>query len=107
LTQDFRKQVYKFFEGFGYFVFFVSIFQFLESSPLELLALLVYLGGILLGSRLQSATLLAHSFIATTVFVLYLNFRYFADFITWPLALIFSGLILILGGYGFARMRKS
>ena len=101
----FREKVYRFFEGFGYFVFFVSVFQAGAGDPLEILALLVYLGGILLGTKLQSATILAHSFIATTMFILYINFTYFANLITWPLALILSGLILILSGYGFSRLK--
>lgn len=106
LAPGFRSKTYSFFEGLGYFILFSSVFGILLYTLFEILAILVYISGVFLGSYLKSKTIIVHSFIAITLFILYINFRYFADVISWPLALIFSGFILILSSYLFTKIRE-
>jgi hypothetical protein len=101
-----RNNTIKFFEGVGYGGFFYSWFMMVVDSPFEFTSLLVFAGGIILGSMNRIYSLLSFSFIALTMYIIYINTRYFSDIITWPIALIISGLVLIGSGYGFARLQS-
>ena len=106
LEIDFREKTYKFFEGVGYLAFFISLFGIVFDTPLEIVAVFTYITGIFLGSQIKSSSLLTFSFLAITSYILYVNGRYFTEFIGWPVGLMLSGFILILSGYIFSKMNK-
>jgi len=102
-----RRQTFKFFEGWGYLVLFVSIFGLFEGEGmLEAISAFIFILGIVIGSQIRSISLLTYGFIAVTLFILYVNLRYFAGVDYWPLALIFSGFILFLSSYLFSIVKK-
>jgi hypothetical protein len=102
-----RRQTFKFFEGWGYLVLFISIFGLFEGEGmLEAMSAFIFILGIVIGSQIRSISLLTYGFIAVTLFILYVNLRYFAGLDYWPLALIFSGFILLLSSYLFSIVKK-
>jgi hypothetical protein len=80
---------------FGAFGVLYGIFDFVESTPLELTFLLAAAGFVYLSVVVHSRTLL---FVATAAILSYTAWftgEYFADSVGWPIALIIFGLFLI------------
>ena len=73
---------------------------------LEALYIFPLISGVYIGVIMRKLEILVISFIATFLFITYINIQYFADAISWPISLILIGLSLIGLGYGFTRLKS-
>lgn len=77
-----------------------------DRPVLEALYVLPLMVEVYIGVVMKKLEILVISFFAIFLFITYINVRYFADAISWPLSLILIGATLIGLGYGFSKTKN-
>ncbi len=95
---------------FGFFginmILFTVWFKMFDSGLWEIFFLFINLGAIALVVFIKSTLLMVVAVLHLFAYITYITSRYFADSLTWPVALIFLGCILLGLGYMTVRIHK-
>jgi hypothetical protein len=96
---------YMYFVGVG--LFLASIFALVQDFVwLESLYSLVILAAFYLSTVLKSRVLLGFATLDLIVYIFYITSRYFVDVVSWPIALIVVGFLLVGIAYGVVTINK-
>lgn len=79
----------------GSSLFFSAVMGLLYETPFDILFVIFPAAALYISLQLRSRALLASSLLAILSFISYYTFKYFADTVGWPLAMMVTGLILI------------
>lgn len=96
-----HKGITPFFFFFSGIAVAATSFDYLESSPLDVLLFGIVGGMIYLSVLSNSRTLLTVSVLTLLAYLIYFTDEYFKDIVGWPIALVVAGLIMI-GASSFA-----
>jgi hypothetical protein len=80
---------------FGSALFFSAVMGLLYDTPYDIAFVIFPAIALYISLQIRSRALLASSLLAILSFISYYTFKYFADTVGWPIAMMITGLILI------------
>jgi hypothetical protein len=108
IENDKTKQIFSPIVSFFVSCFFlINTFWFLWNNPiLEILFGFILISSIYFATIIKKSSVLVSTIIGLLFYLNYLTFRYFANFIAWPVAIILVGLIFVGCGYVFSKLNS-
>lgn len=79
----------------GSFLFFSAVMGLLYDTAFDILFVIFPAAALYISLQIRSRALLASSLLAILSFISYYTFKYFADTIGWPIAMMITGMLLI------------